>query len=135
MSKIADKINQYKYAFAIWTDRADFIVDKSEALNEDKLLEIRCFDKNGEYHAYRSFVTSDFTEREITQDDKYDGWYDEPQYLDIDAQKSNGLDIMATGGGKYHLPVEAKKITVRFYYKFNEDGVAEKVDFRLVEFE
>lgn len=135
MSKIAEKINQYKYSFAIWTDRTDFITDKTAPLNEDKLLEIRCFDESGEYRAYRSVVDKDYAEREIKT---FDGFFDEFQYLDIDSERSNGAEKHTIGGGIYHLPEDAKNkagLNVRYYYKFDDNnGVARIVDWRLVNF-
>ena len=140
MSIIKDNLNKYTYAMAIWTDKADFIIDKRVDIDESKLLEIRCFDEKGEFRAFRSVTGEEFKTREMTDDEKYaDGFYDEAQYLDIDTGKTpkNHSVIYATGGGKYHLPkgMENKKMLLtRTYYKFDEDGVAHKYDWRLVGF-
>lgn len=137
MSKIAEKVMQYRYSLAIWTDRADCIIDKSAPLDEDKLLEIRCFDDSGEYRAYRSVVNKDFIEREITDDKAFDGFFNEFHYLDIDEKQSKGTVKFTTGGGTYHLPEEVsdkQKLKVRNYYKFDENGIARPVDWRLVGF-
>lgn len=148
MSEISDAVKKYKYSYAVWSDCADFIIDK-ESINEDKLLEIRCFGENGEFYAVRSFIGEDFSFREITDDASYaDGFYDESQYLDIDSDKTqekNAGCIYATGGGKYHLPDDVKDkkmLLVRNYYKFDDDdykfddndGIAYKYDWRLVGF-
>lgn len=150
MSEIKNAIERYKYAFAIWTDRADFINDKAAHPEEEGLLEIRCFDESGEFLAHRDTVDGTFTVREITADparsgenvfseETYAGGYsDEAQYLDIDRKKTeekNDGGIYATGGGVYHLPEDAKDkalILVRTYYRFDEEGVARKYDWRLV---
>ena len=137
-SVISGALQKYTYAFAIWTDKADFILDKNADLREDKLLEIRCFDENGEFRAVRATPDADFSEREITSDDHWaDDFYDEAQYLDIDTERTKKEAdgwVYATGGGKYHLPEEAKMILVRNYYRFDEEGIARKYDWRLVEF-
>ncbi len=141
IDKIREAVEKYAYSFAIWTDRADFIIDKSQDLSGETLLEIRCFDKNGEFHAVRSTVDSDFSWREITDDENYaNGYYDEAQYLDIDSKKTEAIDdgfTYTTGGGRYQLPGDAenkKLILVRYYYKYDEEGVARKFDWRLVVF-
>ena len=43
--RITTALKKYTYTFAIWTDQADFVIDKDADLNEDRLLEIRCFDE------------------------------------------------------------------------------------------
>ena len=164
MSNIAKAVAAYRYAFAIWTDRADFITDKTTDWREDALLEIRCFDENGEYHAVRDIPGHPFSEREIAKDparaatearvmderefyadifeaaEKKKGYFEEAQYLDIDSKmteaKKDGW-VYTIGGGRYHLPDDAKNramILVRYYYRFDPDGVAHKYDWRLVRF-
>ena len=131
-------LRKYTYAFAIWTDKADFVLDKEAALHEERLLEIRCFDESGEFRAVRTTPDLPFSQREITCDESWaDGFYDEAQYLDIDtARTKKEADgwVYATGGGRYHLPEEAKMILTRSYYRYDEEGIARKYDWRLVKF-
>ena len=131
-------LQKYCYAFAIWTDRADFITDKTADLCEDKLLELRCFDKHGEFRAVRATPDIPFSEREIVSDEKWaDGYYDEAQYLDIDSLRTRKEDdgwFYATGGGRYHLPAPARMILVRNYFRYDEEGIARKYDWRFVKF-
>ena len=140
MREIVDAVQKYTYAFAFWTDHADFIIDKNMPLQEDLLLEIRCFDENGEYYARRDSINSDFCMREITVENEKeyaDGSYDEAQYLDIDTTRSNAELTFAAGSSCYRLPEDAKDkplILVRTYYKFDEAGIARKFDWRLVKF-
>ena len=136
--RITTALKKYTYTFAIWTDQADFVIDKDADLNEDRLLEIRCFDESGEFRAVRATPDEPFSEREITEDGSYgDGYYDEAQYLDIDTartkKKTDGW-FYVTGGGRYRLPEEAKMILVRNYYRYDEEGIARKYDWRLVKF-
>lgn len=136
--QIREKIKAYGYSLGIWTDRTDFLLP-GELPDDDKLLEIRCFDENGEFHAVRSTVMEDrFDAREITDDSLYDGNFDEKHFLDIDSAKTeenNDGWIYATGGGRYHLPVQnAQKLVVRYYYRFDDNGIARKCDWRLVGF-
>ncbi|MBR1556021.1 MAG: hypothetical protein IJ644_11615, partial [Oscillospiraceae bacterium] len=66
------------------------------------------------------------------------GEYDyipEDQYLDIDTEKSSGTSYIATGGGAYTLPVEdAEKIRIRNYISYDEQGIAQITDFRIVQY-
>ncbi len=128
----------YKYTMAIWTDKADFV----ECVDDlDRLLEVRSFDERGEFKAYRSTIDSKFKIRVITSDSEYgNGYIDETHYLDIDTtkcEKQNPLKV-TTGGGKYHLPeavVDCELLKVRYFYKYDDDGVARKFDWRIVGFE
>ena len=143
MDKIRKAIAEYENAFAIWTDRADFITDKNADLQVDKLLELRCFDVRGEYKAFRDVPGDVFCEREITAENESayaDGSYDESQYLDIDEARTkdaaNGI-VYSAGGGSYHLPTGAvgkSMVLVRHYYRFDNEGIAFRYDWRLVDF-
>lgn len=124
-----------KHILAIWTDKADF-VDKVTDI--DKLLEVRVFDANEEFRAYRSVVGNEFKCRELNDNISFaDGAFDEAHYLDIDTTCNSQAGLKhTTGGGIFHLPddVTLTMIKVRNYYKFDEDGVARKCDWRLVGF-
>lgn len=129
-----------KYKLAIWTDRADFIGRNAPVIEPDKLLELVAFDELGEVRFRRFCVGEDFFVREIltesAEKDDIGGYFDKAQFLDIDTKRSNGHVKFAIGGGKYHLPVpDAEKIVVRYYYRFDEDGMAYVYDKRLVRFE
>lgn len=146
---ISEEVKKYKYSMAIWSDSADFITANAD-LKEDKLLEIRCFDENGEFHAVRSELGEPFSFRRIHDKESKlcdeGAFFDESQYLDIDSartEKENDNYIYATGGGRYHLPVDKIKnstlpendmLLVRYYYRFDDDGVANIYDWRLVGF-
>ena len=128
----------YRYMLAFFSDHADFV---SEITEPEKLLELRAFDKNGEFRAYRDLLGKPFKFREINADneDQFDGNYEESQYLDIDTTKifEDGAKKQATGGGQYHLPDDAKNMTmlkVRYYYRFTDEGIAQKCDWRVVGF-
>ena len=128
----------YKYMLAIFSDHADFVSEVSEP---EKLLELRAFDKNGEFRAYRDLLGKPFKFREIIADneDQFDGSFEESQYLDIDTTMKfeDETKKQATGGGQYHLPDDAKNMTmlkVRYYYRFTDEGIAQKCDWRLVRF-
>lgn len=124
-----------KSIFAIWTDHADFLFDIS-GVQEDKLLELRAFDENSEYRVYRSTVDEPFFERKIDDEADDKKFFDEEQYIDIDSTRSEGNLRYTIGGGKFHLPpanVNATKIVIRNYAKFDDDGVASVCDWRIVE--
>lgn len=144
MSLELSKINAYSYILAIWTDHADFVKElKDTDLNN--LLEVRAFGPAGEYHAYRSDLgQADFYVRVIDGETKLPAnAFDENQYLDIDtARTAAAADgwIYTTGGGRFHLPyknlpgIHKLLLTTRTYFKFDDDGVAHKTDWRLVGF-
>ena len=128
----------YRYKLAIYSDHADFI---SEVTEPEKLLELRVFDENGEFRAYRDLLGKPFKCREINKDNEnqFAGSFKENQYLDIDTTKTfeDKTIKQATGGGQYHLPEDVKSKTmlkVRYYYCFNDEGIANKCDWRLVGF-
>lgn len=128
-----------RYIFAIWTDKADFV---SKVDDVENLLELRAFDKNGEFRAYRSVINEDFKCREISDETtKPDNAFDENHYLDIDTSKESNKDNenslrFTTGGGNFHMPdyVNETMIVVRYYYEFDDNGIARKSDWRLVGF-
>ena len=129
----------YKYLLAIFSDHADFV---SEITEPEKLLELRAFDKNGEFRAQRDLLGKPFKFREINADNEnqFDGKYEENHYLDIDTNytfKDDKTKKQATGGGQYHLPDDVKNMTmlkVRYYYTFSDEGIAQKCDWRVVGF-
>ena len=133
------KLN-YRYKLAIYSDRADFV---SEVTEPEKLLELRVFDENGEFRAYRDVLGKPFKCREINKKNEnlFAGSFEENQYLDIDTNykfKDDETKRQATGGGQYHLPEDAKDMTmlkVRYYYNYNSEGIAQKCDWRLAGFE
>lgn len=135
--QLADKLKEMngKYFLAIWTDKVDFV---NKVIDTDKLLEVRVFDTNSEFRAYRSVVENDFKCRELNDSIPFaDGTFDEAHYLDIDTTRNSQDSLKyTTGGGRFHLPddVTGTMIKVRNYYRFDEDGVARKCDWRLVGF-
>ena len=129
-----EKLNVYKYKLAIFTDRVDFIDSINEA-DVEKLLEIRAFDESSELKYIRSTVDAEFKGRELNDADKL--YFDETYYLDIDTAKTSVDDTLlktAIGGGKYHLPEDKKMLKVRYYYKYDDNGIAKKYDWRLLGF-
>ena len=122
-----------KYSMKQWPLEED---DEEELiLAQDKVLEIRIFNNNSENRLYRSTAgvkcrLIDDTKSEMNN------CYDEIQFLDIDEQASSGKNIVATGGGKYFLPVPgASKVRIRYYLgQYDSTGQARIQDWRVVEF-
>lgn len=137
--QLVERLNELKNRFvlAIRTDKADF---EENIICAKNLLEVRAFNENGEFRAYRSVVGEDFTVREIDDEaDAYaEGCFDETHYIDIDSAKTETMNdgfTYTTGGGRFHLPEAAGKLLkVRYYYTFDSDGLARKCDWRLVGF-
>lgn len=120
-------------------------------VNEEKLLELRIFDKDKEWKLFRSDLGREFLWRcrsEKNQDGSKciegEDYFDEIQLLDIDTQKpskaSPGVKY-TTAGGSYYLPVNLSDLNraavrVRHYFGVEEDsGQAFIKDYRLVGFE
>ncbi|MDD4774344.1 MAG: CRISPR-associated protein Csx19 [Eubacteriales bacterium] len=143
---------------AIYTDRVvcGRITDgKAEPgiADAERLLELRMFDRDSEFRAYRDTVGKVFNCR--TADDRFfkenldgsgfDGIfenriYDEIHYLDIDETKTADagegfMAYTATGGGQYKLPVRARRIKLRSYIDYAPDtGNLQIADWRIVGF-
>lgn len=108
----------------------------------DKVFEIRLFNANKECHLIRGDVRSNFKYRvkeDINLEDE--AYYDDEQYLDIDAVKSEysyaeNRSVYSIGGGNYHLPFDTYrdvKIKIRNYIAYEEySGQAYIEDWRLV---
>ena len=118
----------------------EYIVDNlgriKELLSEkeEKVLEIRVFNKEKEYKLFRPQAGDDFKERIRLDDGEF---YDEVQYLDIDTKVSTPNAVYTTGGGKYNLPLQRindAKIRIRYYLgKYDKTGQARICDWRIVE--
>ena len=143
----------YRYSLCIRTDGADF-TNEIDCRNPEKILEMRCFDESGELRIFRSGVDADFQAREIidakppelktlseqsghlesASNDGYLESFDEKHYLDIASVSSDWI-VTATGGGTYFLPEQnAKLLMVRYYIKYDKNGIGRKYDWRLVGF-
>lgn len=112
---------------------------------EDKILEIRIFNKNEELKLIRTDISKEFVMRHKSDKNLEESLYmDESQYLDIDTKKTGvvsegGEYVYATGGGKYYLPrndIEDLKIKIRYYFeRYENSGQARIGDWRIVDFE
>lgn len=142
------------YLYAAFTDKillCNWLGIEEEKENQiekdfEKLLEIRVFDKTSEFRMARTSLGREFNERFIddtSKNDKYNDYFDENQFLDIDSTKSsfqdNKMKITTTGGGKYELPFECgndQRIIIRNYIGYYEQsGQAYVKDWRIVGFE
>ncbi len=99
------------------------------------LLDVRVFTPEKELRIMRPSIADEFTYRLIDDTAGTYDYIDEDQYLDIDAKKSSGTAYVATGGGTYTLPVEhAEKIRIRNYISYDNQGIAQITDFRIVQY-
>jgi len=121
----------------MYTDRF-LCVPQQEITDIAHLLEIRLFTETAELRIMRSSIDSPFYYRLI--DDNVlsaDDYLDEYQYLDIDTKhpRTSGMNYVTTGGGVYSLPIEnAKKVLIRNYISYDDQGIAQITDFRIVGF-
>ena len=99
------------------------------------LLEVRIFTEEKELRIMRPTIADTFTYRLIDDTAGDYDHIDEDQYLDIDTDNSSGTSYTATGGGAYTLPVEnAEKVRIRNYISYDEQGIAQITDFRIVKY-
>lgn len=148
------------FLYALFPDRLMFLkwpLDKNGAvfiektgeqeLSETRLLECRIFNKDYEYRLARTDLGSagEWKERLIDDaDERYQDYFDEKQYLDIDDKKSKKVQeegicaVTATGGGRYQLPVPEFKdamLRIRNYLGYYEKtGQAYVKDWRMTGF-
>ncbi|MBQ1735164.1 MAG: hypothetical protein II038_09810 [Lachnospiraceae bacterium] len=123
----------------------EFLVDNFSELegklckNIEKLLELRVFNSDMEYKAYRSDIGREFVTRCIKDAVDNRDTIEEIQILDIDTKASASMPngyVQATGGGRYHLPInriEDAKIKIKYYLEGKETGQARVADWRIVE--
>lgn len=129
------------YMTAALTD--EYIVNTfPESINilegkEDKILEVRVFNKNKEIRLFRPDISGEFRMRVIDDSDGKTEFFEEYQYLDIDSTvDAGGSARVQTGGGRFDLPVRSKepKILIRYYLgKYEKTGHARITDWRLVD--
>lgn len=108
---------------------------------KERLLDVRIFDSKKEYRMFRGDVGKPFSETIL--DDRLGDYFDDEQYLDIDAKRSANIftenkKVKATGGGSYSLPLtdfENVKLIIRNYLGYDERGHAYVKAIRLIDFE
>ena len=147
LNEFIQNIDIQGYAVIMLTD--EFKVDKyplTDNIDEDRLLDIRVFNKDKEYRLFRDNIASDFFYRLIddtASDSEYKDKYIEKQRLDLDMKK--GKDdhgrVSAQGGGTYYIPLDIPgdnesdlKVVVYNYVGYDDNGMAYIKDYRLVEF-
>lgn len=134
------------YAVMCYTDRFsvakypfDSNAEKEWKKNFHKLLDCRIFDKDSEVHMMRGDIGRAFTSRTITDNEEKRDYYDDEQFLDIDAKRSEKLfqsshRVRATGGGEYFLPLDSykdAKAVIRNYISYDDIRQAYISDWRL----
>lgn len=133
----SDHIAYRQYAAGIFCEPYNGEID-----DVAHLLEIRLFNLTGEIRAVRSLIGKPFIWRKIDdekfrgdlKDDSFDErTVTEKHYLDIDSVRSSGKEYRFIGGGSYTLPIEnAERIEVRSYCVYDDNGIFNPVDFRIV---
>ena len=133
-------------AYAVWTDKFSCTRQFGGA-DLAHLQEVRIFDENrelrvrrkGEVFIWRVIDDAAFQKQLVSEPDAFLRCYKnrvftETHYLDI--AKNVGTDYVATGGGHYTMPEEGlRRVVIRNYLDYDEDGIVKISDFRLVGFE
>ncbi len=106
---------------------------------EDKVLEIRIFNRDKEEKIFRTDLSKDFLYT-VSEDSGKD-YFDECQYIDIDTKlmpDNQGDMVVTTGGGKFNLPMEKKvdsRVVIRYYLdRYGKTGHVKLASWRLVDF-
>ena len=111
---------------------------------EDKILEIRIFNRQKEKKLFRGDIGKHFHERTRSDEELKEEFYDESQLLDIDEKRSKRSfadtgRVQTTGGGSYDLPLPSMKdarVIIRYYLsRYERSGQARISDWRLVAFQ
>lgn len=118
--------------------------DKDIDISENKLLEIRIFNKDEERRLFRLDLQDEFCYYETNDTDLKPeiDYFDQQQILDIDTTKKlEGNYVRSTGGGVYTIPksvfgdnLEKAAVIIRHYFGVTKAGQAYIKDFRCVEF-
>lgn len=144
LNKLPDYLRTHCYYIAILSDRVvcGRVNDGAAtpgSFDEDRLLELRAFNTDGEFYQYRDCLKADF--QIVREIDEHLGitaeHFDEVHYLDQTAQGvpcEEGYAFYTTGGGRYTLPVSARKVLVRSYLKEGLFGLRYYDDWRVVDF-
>ena len=110
---------------------------------DEKLLELRIFNDQEEFRAFRPYRDMDFKCRYINDRDETKPYFDEVHYLDQDSNKTKPAaegytSFVTTGGGTYILPGDAgiRKVMVRTYLEESEEtnGIQIPGDWRIIGF-
>lgn len=145
--RIPDFLRKSTY-LAVLTDqvlcgryRADGEPNALDAVDGNRLLELRVFNQEGEYRWYRENLSCAPAVRIIRDAEAQKEYFDEIHYLDQDSRCTASLDggttrFRTTGGGVYVLPFSpsVRKIQVRTYLETGINGVRYAGDWRIVGF-
>ncbi|MCR4646754.1 MAG: hypothetical protein K5695_15320 [Oscillospiraceae bacterium] len=147
MQCIAEYQSDRTNAYAVWTNRFA-CAGQFDGSDLAHLQEVRIFCEEREFRARRSGdaflwrVIDDeaFRTALAGEPDAFLGKYenrifDESHCLDIDKKETQGTAYTTTGGGHYTLPEEGlETVQLRNYLDYDEDGIVQVTDFRLVGF-
>ena len=146
---VAEKyFNSGSSVYAVHTDH--LYCGNELLIDEKHLIELRIFDEDSELKISRLNINSEFSWRYISdtefrkrlesEEDEFlrefeNRVYNEAHYLDINENYTHGTNYTTTGGGKYTLPVEnAEKVRLRNYLEYDNDGLLNITDFRIIGF-
>lgn len=105
-------------------------------LDENKILEIRVFNKEKEVKLFREDIGSPFRIRSLGNEGDF---FDELQLLDVDQKETKGTEFVTTGGGHYEFPflnLKIPAVRIRHYMKtYPRSGQVYIFDWRCVDFE
>ena len=137
--------NQYLAIFSDHVEWAEYNLEALDAINVEKLLELRVFNSVTEFRALRATIGEEGFACRFADDsnlpsggeapDFVENYFDEVHFLDIDLKRSYPEDgeYRTTGGGPYTLPVcNAERVMIRNYIEYDDEGIALVKDFRIV---
>ena len=143
---IRERYKNFEVYIALYTDSFEckrIEVMNLNLLNCNKLLEIRLFNKNAEFYAVRGTIGKDFSWR-LTNDDNLDklDYVERIHYIDInesmeysEMNENGNKCLITTVGGMYSLPIKTeKRVKIRSYITYDDNGSAKVVDNRICGF-
>lgn len=143
---ICRNLKDFEIFIALYTDKFECQNVKElkmEQLSVSTLLEIRIFNEHAEFYAVRGTIGNSFSWR-LTNDENLDEldfverlhYIDQNEAMKVQDQNQEGdRSLITTVGGIYHLPITSeKRIRVKSYVAYDENGVAKVVDNRICGF-
>lgn len=125
-----------RYDVGAWGD------DVPSRIQEENLLSLRVFNADREIRLSRTDIGQELLLRDTQGKDGEREYYDEWQWLDVDAAQSEGTHLVTTGGGSYAFPLAAPysehqhpAVQIRYYLAHQpQTGLTYISDWRCVTF-
>ena len=138
INKIKDM--KFGYYLAQLTDRlaaGSDIQQLQGILNSEKLLDIRVFNEEAEFHCFRRNLRAEFSSRFVSDDQQKIDSFDEEQYIETDRSRygtryDSESDIDSMPIVLFDEMAKYRTVTIRYYFDEYSDGAVYIRDWRMV---